>query len=150
MKIVSKDITTVSEGIICHACNCQNKFGKGLAKSIRDKYPIVYNEFLKFGNSIKNPRDRLGKNQLVRIDDSLHVCNMFTQLYYGNSKDTGIDYNDYGAIETCLNGLVNIRNSDQVYFPYYFGSGLAGGDWNRISNMIIEKIPDVIFCKFGG
>ena len=147
MKIINKNILEISDGLICHACNCQNKFGKGLAKTIRDKFPQVYHEFLKFSSLYKFPKDRLGKIQEVSINKNLSVVNIFSQLYYGNSKETGIDYNNYPEMRKCFIQLKEIRNERRIYFPYGFGSGLAGGDWNKISGMIEEYFPDVVYCK---
>ena len=37
MKLINKDILTVTEGIIAHQANCRGAMGKGLAKQIADK-----------------------------------------------------------------------------------------------------------------
>ena len=31
---------------ICHQVNCQGKMNSGIAKSIRDKWPVVYNNYM--------------------------------------------------------------------------------------------------------
>ena len=149
MKIIQRDITTIDDGVICHACNCQNKFNKGLVKIIRKKFPIVYSEFTKFTLEIPKPWDRLGLIQEVKISEELSIVNMFTQLFYGNSKESGIDYNDYSAWVKCVEEIKNIKGARKVYFPFNVGCGLAGGDWNKISEIICRNIPDVIFCKYG-
>lgn len=147
MKIIYKSILDIDFGLICHACNCQNKFGKGLAYNIRNRYPIVYHEFLKFGSLYKLPKDRLGKIQEVSINKNLSVINIFSQLYYGDSKLTGIDYNNYSEMRKCFIELNKIRNDRSIYFPYGFGCGLAGGEWDKVSGMIEEYFPDVVYCK---
>lgn len=89
--IIDKNILDISSGLICHACNYQNKFGKGLALSIRNRYPIVYEEFMKLSSI--SPKDKLGTIQEVKINENLSVVNCFSQLYYGYGKD----FNDYSA-----------------------------------------------------
>lgn len=139
--IIFQNILSIDSGIICHACNCQNKFGKGLALYIKNKFPIVFEEFLKLSSI--SPRKKLGTIQEVKINEKLSVVNCFTQLYYGYNKD----FNDYTAWEKILDKLVDIRGERDLYFPYMVSCGLAGGNWERIQEIILRKLPEARFCK---
>jgi len=73
MKIVKKDILTVDHGVVLHQVNCYGKFNKGLTKSIREKFPKGYQEYLKYVQNKtrrdhpKDPNDTLRKNYLRNI-----------------------------------------------------------------------------------
>lgn len=71
--------------------------GAGLAKSLRDKYPVVYSEYKKLydstnvlSNDTRNlrynkyiKRDLLGVLQDIKLSDNLHVYNSFSQADIG-------------------------------------------------------------------
>ena len=52
--------------IICHQVNCQGKMGSGVAKRIRNAYPIVYTNYMKKCEEIEKIV------QLLEVDE-LHV-----------------------------------------------------------------------------
>ena len=47
------DIFDSGADIICHQVNCQGVMGSGLAKQIRERYPIVYEEYKKWCDESK-------------------------------------------------------------------------------------------------
>ena len=77
MKIISKDILTVESGVICQQVNCQGVMGSGLAKQIRDKWPIVYEKYKAYSNNFTNDFEVLGHWQLISVSETLKVCNFF-------------------------------------------------------------------------
>jgi O-acetyl-ADP-ribose deacetylase (regulator of RNase III) len=143
MKIINKDLLTVDSGIICHQVNCQKTMGSGIAKSIRDKWPHVYEVYSKF---MANEPDfaRLGHALPVPINNDLAVVNIFGQLYYGGD---GKRYTDYGALNIAFEIMKTSKREGKVYFPYKFGCDRGGGDWNIVSKMIDYYFPDAIVCK---
>lgn len=143
--IIEKDITTITEGIICHQCNCFGSMNSGVAKSISKKFPKVKSEYIALCSK-NSPKILLGTFQEVVINDKLKVLNCFSQLNYGREKKL---YTNYSAIESIF-GLISKKYSEQVYLPFMYGCGLGGGDWNIVSEIICSKIPDIVFCKFGG
>lgn len=80
MKILKKDLTTISSGVILHQVNCQGRFASGLAGSIRQKFPEVYLSYMNFYQAHKN--DLLGRFDDVHVSDSLVVVNCFSQEFY--------------------------------------------------------------------
>lgn len=142
MKIIEKDILEVEEGIIFQCVNCQKTQGSGLALAIRDKWPIVYDEYMRYSNIWPNDFQRLGEYQLVKVTDNLCVANVFGQLNYG-SRDRDLDY---GAIKNAFRRLAT-NQEDYIYFPMLFGSYRAKGDWNIVSKMINFYFPNAIICK---
>ena len=136
MEIIYKigNLLDAQTDVIAHQVNCQGVMGAGLAKQIRDKYPQVYREYQEecmFEYAV----NLLGSCQLIKIDDSKWIANLFGQDGYGRDKR----YTDYEAIYKALNNLAvqmldNGMNS--VAIPYNMSCGLAGGDWNIILAML--------------
>ena len=102
---------------------------------------------MNFQNMVPKGRYQLGLIQEAKINEKLSVVNCFSQLYYGDSSKTGKVYTDYYQMVQCFVDIRTIKNDRQVYVPYGYGCGLAGGDWDTVQLLISEIVPDVIFCK---
>jgi O-acetyl-ADP-ribose deacetylase (regulator of RNase III) len=139
LEILEKNILDVKEGVICHQVNCQRVMGSGLARQIRNKWPIVYEEYK------KNYELRLGNCQVVQVTDDLFVANLAGQDRYGTDRS----YTDYDALEVALIYVDEIASAlnKQLYIPYLMGCGLAGGDWKIVSEIIERVAPKAIICK---
>lgn len=136
MKIIHYDITEI-KGYIVQQVNCQNKMGKGLAKALYNKYPKVKKDYHKFCNNYNSPEELLGKVLFVNIDNDTTICNMFSQLKYGNTKgNTKNRYTDYKVFYNCLEYICK-NSPDKIYVPYMIGCGLGGGDWNVIQKILL-------------
>ena len=150
MNIIKKDILTVEKGIIVHQVNMQKTMGSGLALQLKTKWPQVYDSYI-------NSPHKLGTVGIVAIDKNLYVANCYGQEFYGRNKD--IVYTNYAALESCLWSLNEWKNNYgaygkdptiDIYIPYNLGCGLANGDWNIVSQIIDNEIPDAIVCKLEG
>lgn len=147
MKIIEKDILTVESGIIVQQVNCQGKMNSGLAKAIRDKWPVVYEDYINSYNTEKSwPFDLLGHIKITGILKDLYVCNIFGQLNFGYD---GKRYTDYCALNEAFKELFNRAGyyDRQVYFPERFGCDRGGADWNIVGKMIDYYFPNAIICK---
>lgn len=143
MKIIKGNILHVKDGYIFHQVNCLGAMGAGLALQIKQNFPNVFKHYQ---NLVKQESGNLlGKTQVITVGDSLKIVNVFGQLKIGrNERQT-----DYDALERAFSSMSEeIRNSDKVYFPYGFGCGLAGGDWDIVSDLIIKYFPNVVFVKY--
>jgi O-acetyl-ADP-ribose deacetylase (regulator of RNase III) len=127
--------------IIAHGCNCFNTWGAGIAKEMKVKCPSAYKEDMK---TKKGDKSKLGSFTIgvVNGDISDHVflvCNFYTQYDYGR----GLKFN-YDKFRECL---INFRRDMTV--PYFrigmpkIGAGHAGGDWNKIEQIIIDELGDL-------
>lgn len=123
-----------------HCVNCQGMMGAGIAKQIKDTFPFVFEEYLKYCNSVKNTKELLGQTLIVD-----NVINLFAQHTTGTSKRQV----HYGALVSCLSTLItSIEESyltcDQkpisIAVPEYMCCGLAGGKWEVVSEML-EAMP---------
>lgn len=132
------DIFKGYTNIIAHQVNCQGVMGKGIAYTIKNNYPKVYEEFLSFS---KNESSLLGRAQIVNCKNK-YICNLYSQEYYGNNKSTV--YTSYDALRKSLTALKDYAKSKDlvVGLPYGIGCGLANGDWNTVSNIIEEVFSD--------
>ena len=60
---------------ICHQVNCQGKMNSGIAKSIREKWPVVYANYMaKYFNML--PELLLGDIQIVGLWDMRQKKNL--------------------------------------------------------------------------
>jgi O-acetyl-ADP-ribose deacetylase (regulator of RNase III) len=150
---------------ICHQVNCQGVMGSGIAKAIRDKWPIVYEEYKNwykhwetiayddYGGCEDMPSPSelmLGQIQIVNIADDQSVINMASQQYYGYD---GRRYTSYDAFWNCL-GLIkkNIPEGSMIGFPYKIGCCRGGANWSVIETMIKEMLGkdyNVFIYKIG-
>lgn len=75
----------------------------------------------------------------------LYVVNSYTQYNFGSYRKDG-DYKppaDYEAITMVMRKLNTIFKGKHIGLPYVIGAGLAGGDSDRITNIIKKELKDV-------
>ena len=143
MKTINQNILTIGQGTICQQVNCFQTMGTGIALAIRNKYPIVYQEYK---NKTLFPRYKnLGRAQVIKVAEGLYCACLYGQYDYGR------DYRrtEYGSIYMALKNLKAKLSEDQypVYFPWKMSSNNAGADFNIISEMIDELFPEAFVCK---
>ena len=149
---------------ICHQVNCQGRMGSGIAKSIRERWPVVYDEYrakfdemeeklIEVCGSWESQVDvsdvLLGDVQLVRVGDNKTVVNLFAQQYYGYD---GKRYTSYDGFWTCLGKIrETVPVGSTIGFPDHIGCGLGGANWEVILTMIEEALNDynVYIYKLG-
>jgi O-acetyl-ADP-ribose deacetylase (regulator of RNase III) len=141
MQIIEGNILDITSGIICHQVNCRGVFNVGLAKQIRKKYPEAYRRYMGYH---KQFGWELGEIQIVQVSKDLVICNIAGQDDYGND---GYCYTNYSFLKQGIERLKALTDR-QIYFPYGMGCGYAGGDWNIVSGIIDEVIPDAIVVKW--
>ena len=123
--------------IIIHGCNCFRSFGAGIAKSIKERYPEAYEADLNTGHGDKN---KLGQYSYAKLSDDKTIINAYTQYAYGRNKVNA----DYDAIRKVFILLEEkYRNSNILIGIPMIGAGLAGGDWETISNIINDVTPSL-------
>ena len=149
--IVEGDIFASDAKIIIHQVNCKGKMNSGVAKQVREKYPIVFECYKSWcDDESRNPKQLeksplLGQAQIVYIEDKKVgdivsdgriVVNLFSQDGYGYD---GKCYTDYAAM---LKGLQSIASQfskgEKIGIPYLIGCCRGGGDLSVVSSMIEE------------
>ena len=158
--------------VITHGCNCFNKQKSGIAKQMvrvfyTDKYFMERNndgdgEFdnniFKLGqidaqvfqiNEDKTAWSPLfnSYSESPRVKD-LRVINSYTQYRYGKLGDGGL-YLDYDALTLCFRKINKVYAGKIIGIPYVIGCGLAGGDKNKVIEIIKRELfdMDVIMVK---
>ena len=148
---------------ICQQVNCQGRMGSGIAKQIKERWPVVYHDYMAKYNAVKELADEwagqyeggtpsadeilLGDIQIVGLwvdyyKDPIHqsVINMFAQQHYGYD---GKRYTSYDAFWNCLNLIKQTVPTDKkIGFPYNIGCGLGGANWMVILAMIDTVLKD--------
>jgi O-acetyl-ADP-ribose deacetylase (regulator of RNase III) len=129
------NLLDVKSGIICHQVNCIGAMGAGLALQIRNKWPVVYKKYQDDCKQfMTHPDKMLGHVLDVMVEPDLIVANCFGQVFPSHiGKQT-----DYEAWDIMLNKVQDLGTyfSLDIHFPYMIGCGLAGGDWNVMSEKI--------------
>jgi O-acetyl-ADP-ribose deacetylase (regulator of RNase III) len=142
--LVSNDILKQG-GVIVHGCNAQGAMGSGVAKIIRDKWPVAYKEY-------KSTYDKLGLETgdvvYAVVDEELSLCvaNAVTQEFYLNHPGAKGEtvFIDYNSISTCFEDISEFMAEagfKNLHMPL-IGAGLAGGDWTIIEAIILETLKD--------
>ena len=152
IKYVNGNLLESGCDYICHQVNCQGKMASGIAKQIRDKWPIVYKSYMtKCDTSINGVTLQgtflLGGIQIVGLWEDFYktefhqsVINMFSQNYYGYD---GKSYTSYDAFANCLEQIRDsVSTNKRIGFPYNIGCDRGGANWNIISTMIEEILKD--------
>lgn len=152
INFVKQDLTTSDADYICHQVNCQGKMNSGVAKAIREKWPIV---FTTYWNTFLNESNLLGTILTVDLNDyepkswpeSPVVINMFSQEFYGYD---GKRYTSYDAFDNCLQKIKEtIPKGSKIAFPYKIGCDRGGANWEVIYMMIVTTLGsnyDIEFC----
>jgi len=135
MELIKGDLLKNTNGLLLHGVNCQQKMNSGIAKAIRAKWPIVFQEYYKLGKG----RRLLGTFQPVMIDNYLAIGNCFTQEFYGHA---GGPYADLGAIRKSLTTAAEWAKLEdmQLKMPK-IGAGLGGLDWTDVT-MVVEEVEE--------
>lgn len=123
--------------MLAHGCNCQGKFGAGIAKQIAEQYPIVkywYDTALLI----------LGSCQIVNTNNGQFIANCFTQNKVGNAYITKRTYLDYKSLTKCMKYINNfcLDHNLSLGMPK-IGCGLAGGSWRRVKGILEDIFTDV-------
>ena len=140
MKTIKGDLIALAKtgefDVIAHGCNCFCNMGAGIAKSIKEAFPLVA---LDDSNTIKGDNLKLGTIRSVgvtRKTSQFVVVNAYTQYRYGRGLHA-----DYEAIRSCMKYLKEQYSGKRIGLPL-IGCGLAGGDWNIVSKIIEEELGD--------
>lgn len=139
---VGKAMAAENPTIICHQVNCQRTMGSGVAKTVRDAFPEVYEAYLKF-------EPRLGAVQVCATHcPQLFVANIFGQDRYGRGKQHTV----YRAVVEAFDSLEARRpKGSKVLIPHHMGCGLGGGDWAIYLSIAQNAVKnDLYVVAYGG
>lgn len=149
--VVKGNLLDATEKVIAHQVNCQRKMNSGVAKAIREKWSIVFQQYLQV-------EPKLGLTDFVYdfgLTDGHIIANMYAQDNYGYD---GNQYTNYDAFRQCCKNIVEkcrfYRNLDlssihpsgeeySVAMPYKIASDRGGADWDKIMDILLEEFTDI-------
>lgn len=140
IQIIEGDLLETTADLILHQVNCQGKMNSGVAKAIREKWPIVFEEYKKLEG-----RMGLGMCQPVKISDTQKVINMFSQDRYGYDGNL---YTSYDAVNRCLGKTKNYMKENgynSISLPYNMCCCRGGANWTIIMELIKDNFKDTDF-----
>lgn len=154
---INKRVNASHDGatvFVPHVCNNIDLFGAGFAAQVAHFYPSVKENYHLLGKNFL--KQNLGYSQILKVYENdkhkhkLYIINMISQNGIKNPKNPRPL--NYLALAKSMNilsqyiythtGFVNKTEKIEIHCPK-FGSGLAGGNWNFISDLI-----DDIWGKF--
>ena len=162
---IKQDLTISDVDYICHQVNCMGKMNSGVAKAIREKWPIVYEKYQEWQFSYgswahamtnENPENLMVSTMLGNIltvplfdgqvEKQQYIINMAAQGYYGYD---GKRYTSYDAFWSCLGHIREIvPKGSKIAFPYKIGCDRGGANWPVILTMILSVLEDDYDIEF--
>ena len=143
IRVVKGNLLDATEHIIAHQVNCQRKMNSGVAKAIREKYPFVFETYIK-------TKPQLGLVDFIYADPDTgnkFIANMYSQDMYGYD---GKQYTNYDAFRQCCKHIVKecklsicMGKTLTVAMPYKIASDRGGADWDKIMDILLEEFTDV-------
>lgn len=145
---------------ITHGCNCFCTMGAGVAVSMKntfgcDKYKLEDQKYkgdinklgqIDYAVLIINPVEKTVYRQsfakILHPHRYLVVINSYTQYRYGANHTDGVSKPfDYEAFRLCMRKINFTFKGKHIGMPM-IGSHLAGGDWEKIKQIIINETND--------
>jgi O-acetyl-ADP-ribose deacetylase (regulator of RNase III) len=146
MKVVEGDLIELAKqgefDVIIHGCNCVCVMGAGIARTIKREFPEAYNADLMSGTGMQ----KLGTYSYANVlDGKLFIVNAYTQNRFGRDRP----HLSYEALRKVMKKIKADFGGLRIAYPA-IGCGLAGGNWNRVSQIIDEELAgeDHTYAKF--
>ena len=115
-------------------CNCQGSMGAGIAKTFRERYPEMFDEYRRRCKA-EPRRFNLGDCWLWKADDQPWVFNLASQEGHWRARTS------YEAIETALRSMRQQADAEGltcVAIPR-IGVGYGGLSWKKV-RAIVEAV----------
>lgn len=127
--------------VIPHVCNSKGGFGAGFVVPLANAYPEVKSQYLRWfdqkkkSSVLETGEFSLGHVQFVRVGENVWVANMIAQTLGGHRP---LSYKYLGRCMERVFSFVTatMRLKDPKFVCPMFGSGLAGGNWCFIEELI--------------
>jgi len=133
--------------VVVHGCNCQCAMGKGIALSIKQRFPEAY---VADRATVKGDRAKLGHISVAEIrrgDRHFYIVNGYTQFHWQGHAVKA----DYEAIRKVMRAVKAEFAGKRIGYPK-IGAGLAGGDWQTIVAIIEDELAseDHTYVEYAG
>jgi O-acetyl-ADP-ribose deacetylase (regulator of RNase III) len=125
--------------IIVHVCNDLGRWGKGFVLALSARWAEPEARYRAWSRGRAEVPFALGQVQFVEVEPALWVANVLGQ--HGIRKAGAAPPIRYEAVRS---GLATVAQFAQVHNATIhmprIGTGLAGGDWETISQLIREEL----------
>jgi O-acetyl-ADP-ribose deacetylase (regulator of RNase III) len=147
MKIIHGDLLTLAiQGkfdVIIHGCNCKCTMGKGIAAQIKKIFPEAYEADLQTKPLGVQKLGTISYAHITKTQNIKHdliVVNAYTQNNWTGPGPNGDGVlAEYDAIRKGFRTIKQLFHGKKIGYPK-IGAGLANGDWNIISQIILEEL----------
>ena len=129
--------------VITHGCNCMCTMGAGIAPQMAKAFGV--DQYSLESSAHFGDVNKLGQIEwyVEREGPIPFVVNSYTQYNYGrNHADGDAAPIDYEALTLCMRKINQRFKGKHIGLPK-IGAGLAGGDWNRIKQIIQTELKDM-------
>jgi len=141
-----KERSSVKPLFIPHVVNSKNAWGSGFVVPLGKQFPESKAKYHSWAQGeIESPPFELGQTQFVVVGGLVCVCNMLAQTL------GGVRPLYYNHLARCMDAVAAkaIKTQGEIWAPM-FGSGLAGGNWEFIEQLIHDawaqqNIPVTIY-----
>jgi len=133
MKMIFGDLTAMTSGIIAHQVNTQGVMGKGLAGILNKTFPGLQSAVKSYIATVENPESLIGTVYYFQATPTILIANCFSEIGMCSDRKEGDPPNtSYDAVIRCFNSIESNpnKNDKEVYIPFKYGCGLAGGNWD--------------------
>jgi O-acetyl-ADP-ribose deacetylase (regulator of RNase III) len=125
--------------VVVHGCNCFCRMKRGIAPLMAKAFGV--DTFPKESAEFSGDFNKLGTIDYQKVS-GVFVVNAYAQYHWKLPSKYGFPL-DYDALRLCLRKINHRFTGLHVAMPK-IGCGLAGGDWNHVTQMIQEEMED---CK---
>lgn len=137
MKVVQGNLLDLAEtgvfDVIAHGCNCHNSMGAGIAQFVAQRWPQAQHADAVTERGDINKLGTISSTKAwVQDGQQITILNLYTQ--YDGGRDLS-----YTALRLCLQKIAMMYMGKRIGLPR-IGSGIAGGNWIVIQQMIIEEL----------
>lgn len=146
MKTSVGNILSITDGVIIHQVNCQGVMGSGVAKAIRDKWPIVWDEYTALTGPQFTQKENgtllLGTVSLTQVEAQVFVANVFgQQFFHTRGSPEGVRYTSYDALDRAFIDLADLLSGFDLplHFPL-LGSDRGGAHWPTVRSIIEHRL----------
>lgn len=142
---VGNILDEVKTGVIIQQVNAQGVMGSGIAKAIRDKWPVVWDEYSEiYGPNPKAEESfaRLGKVNITQVEPTVLVANVVGQQFYGRHEPRHAPrYTSYDALDRAFTELAGLLRGVPVSLNFpLLGSDRGGGHWPVVKAIIEHRL----------
>lgn len=157
VKTVKGDVFKVAAepwvDMFAHGANCVNTMGAGVALGVtKFMKPLAYADLATHRGDIR----KLGSYSMTRFmyaEKDLYGFNLYTQFTPRiNASQIAVDYTavanafnqlDMWVAKALFSSNPQVQHVNPNLVIPQIGSGLAGGDWKKISKIINEHTPNI-------